>query len=226
MPALLILPFYIGKELYSYYGGAGSNVAFMAHAGGFVAGAALLLGSYLLKPDIVNEEYIEEDQGVDPRQEQLEKIYGYMGKFQFTSAFKAIEEYVDQYGENFDLLYLKYKISRISGESVCMSDVKSILEADASDEKKLNKMEEVWFENKSQLPLDDEDVIRLGMKLSFLPDLAGAEKIFRYLHDKKCRHTSFAEFSQRLSMLFQKNGIPKKGAAYEKFAEALRLRNA
>ena len=42
-PALLILPFYIGKELVQFYTEAGSNVAFMAHAGGFVAGLVLAL---------------------------------------------------------------------------------------------------------------------------------------------------------------------------------------
>ena len=38
-PAMILLPVYIGKELISFYSDPDSNVAFMAHAGGFVAGA-------------------------------------------------------------------------------------------------------------------------------------------------------------------------------------------
>ncbi|HHL31166.1 MAG TPA: rhomboid family intramembrane serine protease, partial [Oceanospirillales bacterium] len=61
-PALLILPFYIGKELFSYFSDSGTNVAFMAHAGGFIAGSLMMAIAYYLNPKMMNEAYIEEDQ--------------------------------------------------------------------------------------------------------------------------------------------------------------------
>ena len=42
-PALMILPFYIGKEFYYFYTDTSSNVAFMAHVGGFVAGTVAMI---------------------------------------------------------------------------------------------------------------------------------------------------------------------------------------
>jgi len=41
-PALALLPVWLGKELYDYWAQAGSPVAYMAHAGGLLTGAALV----------------------------------------------------------------------------------------------------------------------------------------------------------------------------------------
>lgn len=224
VPALMILPFYIGKELYSYYGDTGSNVAFMAHAGGFIAGAVLLLVSYVIKPNIVNEEYIEEDQRLDPRQEKLEKIYGYMGAFQFPSAYKAIEEFIGKYGENFDLLFLKYKISSIENPERAKHEAQMLLSLDACEVNQLKKIEEVWKDNGESSQLDEEKRIQLGIRLSTLSDSGTAEKIFRDLYEKKCRHSAFPEFAKCLSLVYQQAGDNKKSAAYHKFSKALRLK--
>ena len=61
-PALAILPFYFGKEVFNYMTMEGSNVAFMAHAGGVAAGAVLIGVALLLDRNMLNQEYIEEDQ--------------------------------------------------------------------------------------------------------------------------------------------------------------------
>ncbi|SFR80832.1 Membrane associated serine protease, rhomboid family [Marinobacter daqiaonensis] len=42
-PALAILPVWIGKELYDYWAAGSTGIAYMAHAGGLVAGAGLIL---------------------------------------------------------------------------------------------------------------------------------------------------------------------------------------
>jgi membrane associated rhomboid family serine protease len=42
-PALVILPIWVGKEIYHYWASGGDGIAYLAHAGGLVAGAALIL---------------------------------------------------------------------------------------------------------------------------------------------------------------------------------------
>ncbi|MFT5117237.1 MAG: membrane associated rhomboid family serine protease, partial [Kiritimatiellia bacterium] len=69
-PALLILPLYIGKEIYYFYHDTGSNVAFMAHAGGLIGGSIFIGLSYIFTPNIFNREYIEEDQTQNPKQDE------------------------------------------------------------------------------------------------------------------------------------------------------------
>lgn len=41
-PALLLLPFWLGKEIYEYYRHSASDIAYMAHVGGLLAGAAIM----------------------------------------------------------------------------------------------------------------------------------------------------------------------------------------
>ena len=48
LPALVVLPLYIAKELYFYFADPASNVAFLAHAGGFVVGAGEEVGAGLV----------------------------------------------------------------------------------------------------------------------------------------------------------------------------------
>lgn len=42
-PALVILPVWVGKEIYHHWASGGDGVAYLAHAGGLAAGAALIL---------------------------------------------------------------------------------------------------------------------------------------------------------------------------------------
>lgn len=42
-PALVILPIWVGKEMYHHWASGGDGIAYLAHAGGLVAGAALIL---------------------------------------------------------------------------------------------------------------------------------------------------------------------------------------
>ncbi len=41
-PALLVLPIWLGKEAFEYFTNEGSNIAYVAHAGGLLAGAAIM----------------------------------------------------------------------------------------------------------------------------------------------------------------------------------------
>lgn len=59
MPAVLLLPFWLGKELLAFYFMVSGGVAYMAHAGGLIGGALLGGGSkYLLTP--AKKAYFEE----------------------------------------------------------------------------------------------------------------------------------------------------------------------
>ncbi len=59
MPAVLLLPFWLGKELLAFHFTVSSGIAYMAHAGGLIGGALLGGGSkYLLTP--AKKAYFEE----------------------------------------------------------------------------------------------------------------------------------------------------------------------
>lgn len=65
-PALVILPIWVGKEMYHHWASGGDGIAYLAHAGGLVAGAALILllgkGWFQARESFYEPEEEEKDQ--------------------------------------------------------------------------------------------------------------------------------------------------------------------
>lgn len=65
-PALVILPIWLGKEMYSHWASGGDGIAYLAHAGGLVAGAGLIMllgkGWFQAKESFYEPEPEEQDE--------------------------------------------------------------------------------------------------------------------------------------------------------------------
>jgi membrane associated rhomboid family serine protease len=83
-PAIVVLPFWIGDQLFQMVANDGSGVAYVAHLGGLVGGAAL---AFVLNqiPRLLDQEGFEgiED---DPVQPMVEKALDHMGRLEFSEA--------------------------------------------------------------------------------------------------------------------------------------------
>jgi membrane associated rhomboid family serine protease len=126
-PALLILPFYIGKELVDYFSEPDAGIAFMAHVGGFVAGALLLMVTLLFKTESLNEEYIEEDQEIDPKRQRLVKVNQLIESYRFETAAKYIDEIINEYGSSFELEHMKFNLLKIEKSDDYFQSARNIL---------------------------------------------------------------------------------------------------
>lgn len=94
LPAIALLPFWLGKEIYSELSAGGmSNVAFMAHAGGIVAGAFLgwLADRLKLMGDASAFEAPPKDE-ITPR---LEAALDHMGALRFDAARTLLQEILE-----------------------------------------------------------------------------------------------------------------------------------
>jgi membrane associated rhomboid family serine protease len=221
-PALLILPFYIGKELWSYYAQADSNVAFMAHAGGFVAGGLLTLALALIRPRMMNQEYIEEDQDVDPVQNELARVYTAVGNLQFQSALKTLSELIDQHGKTFDRELLRYNLCKVDRKGDYETYVRSLLSAKKPSEGQAQKLEQVWLENLPQVEkLGTEEVLRLGMIFAGLKNPDTAEKIFKRLYEGPEPSEGLAVLARKLALVFAERKDEKREQVYSGIAEKL-----
>lgn len=83
-PAIVMLPFWIGNELFQMVTNAGSHVAYAAHLGGLVGGSAL---AFVLTriPHLLDEEGFEGAED-DPVQPMVEKALEHMGRLEFGKA--------------------------------------------------------------------------------------------------------------------------------------------
>lgn len=220
-PAVLILVFYIGKELLDFYTQTGSNIAYMAHVGGFVAGALLIGGALLFQPDIFNEDYIEEDQGVDPEREKLAAVYALVEKYRFNAALKLLNELIAERGSNFDLEKLRYDLMRPRKPAGYAACVASLLAMRPTTDREIATLGEVWCANPDQqAQLADDDQLKLAMFLTTPLHIQTAESIFQRLQDKLGAHSSLGVLARKLSVCFELLGDRAKQAEYAQIADA------
>jgi hypothetical protein len=221
-PALLILPFYIGKELVSFYNETGSNVAFMAHAGGFAAGGLLMLAIALIRPGLLNVEYIEEDQDVDLLQTELARVYTAISNLQFQAALKVVSEIIEEHGSNFELAMLRYNLSRIDKEGDYPDYIRSLLKTRNPSIYETQKLERVWLENLGgENYLTAEETTRLGMSFSALKDPATAENIFQSLYEGPNKPDGLGMLARKLSLIYGNLRNQEKQEEYDQLAESL-----
>lgn len=222
-PALLILPFYIGKELFSYFSDPDSAVAFMAHAGGFVSGAILMAATFLFSPKQVNEEYVEQDQNAaDPMQEKLAKVYDAIGSYQFSSAQKQVQSLIDEFGSKFELIVLKYNLAKIDKPKEYTDLVLDIFRAKGRSAEQKFQMEKVWNENPDlKASLNDEIAIHLGMNFSNEQHFSSAEEIFKILYERKSEHPNITLFARKLAQAAALLKLDAEKRKYAKYADSL-----
>lgn len=203
-PALMILPFYLGKELWSFFQVEGSNVAFMAHAGGFVAGALLIGISLLIKPDLVNQRYVEEDQDHSPYQEDLAKVYRQLENFQFQPALKSIAAMEEGYGKNPELAWLRCNILKIDKGPAYETAVQELWRMRTSEPRHLQQQAALWRENPElQQRLNEEELVSLGLRLATPEFVATARAIVDQLQARNSRHMQLGQLRNKVARLSQ-----------------------
>lgn len=219
-PALFILPFYIGKELFDYFSPGTSNVGYLAHAGGFVFGALQTGLLVLLKPDLLNQEYIEEDQSVDPKQEQLDVIYKALKNFHFPRALKGLNEYLDESPGSFELQRLKHRLLEALKGKDLHSHVLQVLSMKNLTDKEISHQCQI-FDAYSDLyaQLKTPQLAGLGISFCKLDDISTAERIFNMLREKEGDNNTLATFAKKLSQHFQGKGNKNKISYYDSLAE-------
>lgn len=204
-PALFILPFYIGSEIFSYVQEPESGTAFMAHVGGFIVGAIALSVSQLIFPKTLNEEYIEEDQSISSQQLSLADIYRAIEKYQFSFANTLLEKHIELYGASLELELIRFNL--------CINNRKSAAKI-ALRILKTEKIERACLPNVAELlarypvlkkHLSQDELAQLGIQFTHdqatTSHLDIAENLFSEASDKYHAQDSQADNEQAGSPL-------------------------
>lgn len=116
MPALVLLPLWLGNEVVQQlmYGNSGIN--FLAHIGGLISGAllALLIRSYLPSYSL---EFIETEKQQEQDDQDLLKVRGLMAEFHPESALPILRKLYSRDPQNREILARYYECSRINPAS-------------------------------------------------------------------------------------------------------------
>jgi len=220
-PALVILPVYVGKELFSFYTNPDSNVAFLAHAGGFVAGGILIGLSLLLDKKTVNETYIESDQStVDESRLALADIYKALEKYNFGETYKRVNQAIKDHGETFELAIIRYNLLKINRGKGFAQSVLRLWQLGKLSTQEVERLQTLWQEHPElHGNLKDEYAVNLGMKFASLQNPAAAEQVFDLLLQRGNKSQELFVFAKKLSQTFAQNGYKKKQAKYDNFIQ-------
>lgn len=221
-PALMILPFYVGKELFSYFEDTESNVAFMAHTGGFIAGALLIGATWLVNRKLLNTDYIDNDQVGDPQQQKMAEIYKAIEQFQFDRALKLVDALIATEGESFNLLLIRYNLLRLNrGEAFERAAIKllclpSLMPAE------LKTLDGIWRSNPEvHNALDEQQLLKLGLQFANHACAESAEAIYEQLRERGCRDSSLPVLAAKLAKAYQELNDHTRKIRFEQLANSV-----
>jgi membrane associated rhomboid family serine protease len=221
-PALLILPFYIGKEIYLYQTDTDSNVAFMAHAGGFVAGALLIGIAWLMNRSLFNDDYINNDQAIDPAQQQLAEIYEAIEKFRFDRALQLVNALIAAQGNRFELAMIRYNLLKIERGAELNPAVVTLLTLPLLTPEQIKKLERVWLDNPDvHQSLNEGAQLKLAMQFSALENPRAAEQLLVQLLDSGSKNPAMIVLASKLAAAFLRLQDSAKRTHYEQLASQL-----
>lgn len=224
-PALALLPVWLGKELYDYWFAGATGVAYMAHAGGLVAGAALvlMLGKSWFQ---VREAFFEPEQ--DEQDEQFTTAYaqamGSLGRMEFALAKHQFEALWERHPERVILLEHLYQLAKLRPETEEYRSRTLALMNQSLSRHQPERMVEVWQEYLSKgsgnEPLTAEDHNRVLFACLRHDDLKNAEKAFERLQGTG-NQLLVGEACRLLAEEFEKRQMTPKARHYRQLLPAV-----
>lgn len=101
-PALIMLPLWLMNEIIQNVS-SNTNVAYTAHIGGILSGAAIGTIFKLLNKGI-DEEYLDENINLEEYNKQLDVANGYFNRLDFNRARRCYYQILEQFEAGFDIL--------------------------------------------------------------------------------------------------------------------------
>ena len=109
--AIIMLPAYILKELFMLLFDQGSNVAYSAHIGGFVAGAALVMATQSFLKQAIDDDYLDgKEEPTDPYLIHLDSLYKTISQCEFKKSLAHLNILKKKYQKKPELRGIEYNL--------------------------------------------------------------------------------------------------------------------
>jgi len=223
-PALALLPVWLGKEIYDYWFAGATGIAYMAHAGGLLAGAGLvwLFGKSWLQ---VREAFFEPEQ--EEQDARFTASYAQamasLGRMEFELAHRQFEALRENYPDRPILLGHLYQLAKLRPDRPVYRDRAREWMTDTLARRQPERMVSIWREylnkGESYHPLSADDHNRVLFASLKQQDMKTAEKAFECL-----RHTAPPEVVEEACRLliaeFEKLQMAPRASHYRQFLQA------
>lgn len=110
-PAILLLPLWLGNELYQYFGDEGGHIAYMAHFGGLVSGALMGWLYRWKRPVLIESNHaVRESKEIDDQ--TFQQGMDYLGAMEFQKALGVFKTLHEKHPNDTNLLRLIYRAAK------------------------------------------------------------------------------------------------------------------
>jgi membrane associated rhomboid family serine protease len=179
-PAILLLPVWLGWEIYNLFANPDLGVGFDAHAGGIVTGAAL--GAALVGFGQVRRDFIEDDEGEAVRDDRWERAQAHLGRLQLAEADTLLAELQHEQPDSFELRLARYRVASNAGVAVSKRErTLELLDARAPDAAALRAQLDALAQASAGADLALATRQRLVRRAIELQDLDLAERLLQTL---------------------------------------------
>lgn len=205
-PALIMLPVWVGKEVFDYFF-TDSNVAYMAHAGGLVAGAGLVLagkGSWAkVDADIIENK----EEGAEYRR-SLDNALSYLRSGELKLAKSKFRELRESYPADERVWLQLYHLEKLAPKTkqyhIAVAELLSLqLRNHHLDQDSASIIQNYIKQAKQGVLMNDQLVSRLVMKLLSLGDADTALALYDAKHQKGFSPAIEKELLTNLKQHFQ-----------------------
>ena len=223
-PAILLLPVYIGYEVFKAYTIEGSNVAYAGHIGGFITGAILVFLTQILTKKAINEEYLnEEPDKVDPYIKGVDMIYKEIAHFRLKNAYKLNQKLIKKFGNRPETQEFHFNLLR----GLSQNELKRYLLTTLGDEQISKKIIHAQWKLWRKLDTNKKQDISIDERVRFaiaaldigLED--AAISIYHEIEEQmpKGNYPQISSLAHKISQFYYVANQTKKGKRYFKSSQ-------
>jgi membrane associated rhomboid family serine protease len=224
MPALILLPLWLGNEVVQQLMYGNSGVNFLAHIGGLISGAllALLIRRYLPSYSL---EFIESEKRQEKESSELEKARALMAEFRPESALPILRRLYRSDPANREVLARYYECSRInpaSDEYHAMAHaIFSLRDEDVATNLLLRDTFNEYLKlARPRTKMSASLVCQLARRFIWQKDKAEAEHLVRIIVAKKVACPDVEKLMQGFASLLEEQGYNEERKRFLKLLPA------
>ena len=223
-PAFILLFLWLFNEFYQLHWGGQSNVAYVAHIGGLIAGAALGLLVIKRFPEKVNTEYLDESTKKDKRIQRLEQGMQLLRELKVERAkamFLALHKY---YPEDKEIRLQLYKVLKFSPQSEDYHRITlRLLSQSGKDAQTQRQVHEIFSDymktTGGKIRISPGELVQLATRFAKADYPENAERILLMLLRKRPNLPGLADGLLALAYAWRRAKNDNKSKKYLKFVQ-------
>jgi len=213
IPAIILLPIWIGQEFYQLFGGGATHVAYVAHIGGLIGGA--LFGFICLKLSLGFNQDVIADTPVDVISPQVEKALEHIAELDLAAGCQILEKVLANDPQNIDVLTHLFNVYKLEPEDEKFHQVtkKLIFELTRSYNtyEKAHQIYNEYIRHTSHPRLTPQLYIQLSIMFAATGHLEKAVKILTMLLKKMPDSPGVPTALLKLAGAYSQKGMAVKG---------------